>query len=315
MANPVRRLGGVALLLALILVPTAALSRLTAPDVAVAFLLGVVLFGPVRSRHGPRTALVTGLAGAVVVAVGSLLGGHPWWLAALVAAATFAAGLAAGRGLHGAAVLVPVAMVVTHAAVSPAHAAGLGTALLAGTCYGVALLGRLTSPPPEPEQPIPVPDAIVFGAVLAALTGAATLVTSAAGLPHGYWVALTILLVVRPSLEDSRDRAVGRIAGTVLGALAAAATASAVTNGEVLLGLGLLLGVASVGVADDYTLRSALLTMSVVLLVGGHDSGAATALLRLELSVAGGVAVLAACFLIPRILRLVSPPPEGRPGR
>ncbi|MBG6135777.1 FUSC family protein [Longispora fulva] len=302
-----RRAGGVIVLLVLLIVPTAALDRLTSSSVAVAFLLGVVLFGPVRLRHGPRAALVTGGGAALVVTVANLLGGHPWALAALVALATFAAGLSARWGLHSAVVLVPVAGVVLHAPTSPRHAVGLGVALFAGAVYGIVLLGGLHLPAPAPDQAVTLPGAAVFGVVLAMLTGPATLVTTAAGVPHGYWVALTILMVVQPSLEASRRRAVERIVGNVLGAVAAAVTTTVITNNEVLLGLGLLLGVASAGVAGSYTLQSTLLTMSVVLLVGGHDSGESTALLRLALTVTGGVAVLAACFVLPRVLRLVSP--------
>ncbi|MEV6524334.1 FUSC family protein [Longispora sp. NPDC051575] len=302
--SALRGAGAVVALLVLLVLPTAALARLAATDIAVGFLLGAVLFGPVRLRHPPRVAVLTGACAAGVVTLASLVGGHPWVLAALVALATFAAGLSAHWGLHSAAVLVPVAAVVLHAPAPPGHALGLGVAVFAGTGYGLVLLGRLPLPPPAPDEVSPLRGAVVFGLVLALLTGPATLVTSAAGVPHGYWVALTVLMVVQPSLEASRERAVARILGSTLGAVAAAVTASVITNNEVLVGLGLVFSVASVGAARNYALKSALLTMSIVLLVGGHDSGESTALLRLGLTVIGGVAVLAACFLLPWVAGL-----------
>lgn len=52
---------------------------------------------------------------------------------------------------------------------------------------------------------------------LAAVTGLAAMIAQAAGLPHGYWAALTVLIVLRPDYSSTLYRGVQRASGTVLG--------------------------------------------------------------------------------------------------
>jgi uncharacterized membrane protein YccC len=52
---------------------------------------------------------------------------------------------------------------------------------------------------------------------LAVVTGLAAMIAHLAALPHGYWAALTVLIVLRPDYSSTLYRGVQRASGTVLG--------------------------------------------------------------------------------------------------
>lgn len=56
---------------------------------------------------------------------------------------------------------------------------------------------------------------------LAAGVGAGVAVERFAEVPHGYWIALTVLIVLRPETAHTYTRCVGRVAGTAVGIFAA----------------------------------------------------------------------------------------------
>ncbi len=299
--------GGAIVLLALVAVPIVALNHFVSTGVAVAFLLGAALFGPIRFHHQPRSALLAAAAAGPIVALAGLVGDHAWALAALIALTAFAAGVSAQWGLHTATVFIPIAAAVLATPVSFESAAGQGIALFVGAAYGIALLGVLKVPVPDPDRVIPPAVAVFYGAVLAVLTGIATFVVASVQLPHGYWVTLTILAVVQPSLTVSRQRAVARVAGTTVGALLAVVFASLVTNYDLLLGIGMIFAVASLALARSYPVKIALMTVAVVMLAGGHAGAAPIASLRFGLTLVGGVAVLAVCLIVPVIVQHLYP--------
>lgn len=67
------------------------------------------------------------------------------------------------------------------------------------------------------------PKSLVFAQAvrLSTLVAAATAVVLFFNVPHGYWVPMTIMVVFKPELSDSKVRAIQRIAGTLIGALLA----------------------------------------------------------------------------------------------
>ena len=157
------------------------------------------------------------------------------------------------------------------------------------------------------ETPIPRPVAVFYGAVLAILSGIATFAVASLQLEHGYWVTLTVLAVVQPSLTTSRRRAFARVAGTTVGALVAVVFASSVTNDDVLLGVGMIFAVASLALARSYAVKIGLLTVALVMLAGGHAGAASIAGQRFGLTLIGGIAVLAACLILPAIVQRLYP--------
>ncbi|MCW2968285.1 MAG: hypothetical protein JWM71_2057, partial [Solirubrobacteraceae bacterium] len=67
---------------------------------------------------------------------------------------------------------------------------------------------------------------------LAAVVLVASLLFHTFPLPHGYWVALTALVVLRPDFASTMSRGVARVVGTALGALIATAVAAEIRPSE-----------------------------------------------------------------------------------
>lgn len=59
---------------------------------------------------------------------------------------------------------------------------------------------------------------------LAVVTAIGDIIAQASGLPHGYWIALTIVIVLRPDYASTIYRSVQRVGGTVIGVGLGAAT-------------------------------------------------------------------------------------------
>jgi uncharacterized membrane protein YccC len=104
---------------------------------------------------------------------------------------------------------------------------------------------------------------------LAAVAAIGEFIALASGLPHGYWIVLTVLIVLRPDYNSTIYRGVQRAAGTVIGAGLGVATA-------LLLHVGAAAPVAAVGVtmtiayavfAVNYVLFAVFLTDFVVTLL------------------------------------------------
>lgn len=106
-----------------------------------------------------------------------------------------------------------------------------------------------------------------------ALRLAAVLTLAAGGraleLPRGYWLPLTIALVLKPDFHDTFAFSIGRVSGTVLGAAGATAIAYLFTPGPVtliVLVLGFVWGAYAFGAAN-YAAASICITGYVVFLM------------------------------------------------
>jgi uncharacterized membrane protein YccC len=104
---------------------------------------------------------------------------------------------------------------------------------------------------------------------LAAATGAGVAVERFADVPHGYWIPLTVLMVLRPETAHTYTRCVGRVAGNAGGIVAASVVtmiwhptglAAAVLA---VLALGIAYAVSGLG----YVATSAVLAAVIVFLI------------------------------------------------
>jgi uncharacterized membrane protein YccC len=104
---------------------------------------------------------------------------------------------------------------------------------------------------------------------LAVVAGVGEVVAQATGLPHGYWIVLTILIVLRPDYASTIYRGVQRAAGTVLGAGLGLATALLLHAGPGVLvaAVGVTMTVAYAVFAVNYLLFAVFLTDFVVTLL------------------------------------------------
>jgi uncharacterized membrane protein YccC len=119
----------------------------------------------------------------------------------------------------------------------------------------------------------------------------------ALAIPHGYWVAMTTLLLLRPDFQDTYTRSLGRLGGTLLGAALATGFAHVAVPGPVVLAaLTALFAFFSYACLRlNYGVFSFFLTGYVILLLtlaGLAEREVASE--RIESTLIGGVFALAA---------------------
>jgi uncharacterized membrane protein YccC len=104
---------------------------------------------------------------------------------------------------------------------------------------------------------------------LAVIVGLAEVIAQAAHLPHGYWAALTVLIVLRPDYSSTLYRGLQRAGGTVLGAGLGVATVLLGHFGSwaLLLGIGVSLFGAYAVLTVNYLFFAIFMTEFVVVLL------------------------------------------------
>lgn len=124
-----------------------------------------------------------------------------------------------------------------------------------------------------------------------------------AGLSHGYWAALTAVLVLKPEHATTIRRSLDRIGGTAIGVLLGVVLAwiGAAGTLPLLLVATLVLVLAYAVFTANYFVFCVFLTGFVVLLLDLLGDGAAqTAVSRLAATALGGTIALAASHIRPR---------------
>lgn len=138
-------------------------------------------------------------------------------------------------------------------------------------------------PPARPSTRLPVRDMLLtlranvsisseagrHALRLAIVAGVAEVIAQSAALPHGYWITLTVLIVLRPDYGSTLYRGLQRAAGTVVGAGLGVATVLLGHFGTwaLLLGLGLSLLGAYAVLTVNYLFFAIFLTDYVVVLL------------------------------------------------
>jgi uncharacterized membrane protein YccC len=104
---------------------------------------------------------------------------------------------------------------------------------------------------------------------MAAVAGTSEIVAQAFGLPHGYWVALTAVIVLRPDYASTIYRCGQRAIGTVIGVGLGVATALLLHAGAAALvvGTGVTMTIAYAVIAVNYLLYVVFLTDFAVTLL------------------------------------------------
>ena len=121
------------------------------------------------------------------------------------------------------------------------------------------------------------------------------------GIAHGYWIPLTVLMVLRPETAHTYTRCAGRIAGTLAGIAVASVVLVLLTPGVVVTAVLAIVfvGAAYASAGLGYLASSAALTAAVVFLIGLEQVGPAptTDDRLLGALIGGGLAVLAHVLL------------------
>jgi Fusaric acid resistance protein-like len=202
---------------------------------------------PGRS-YGYRASRIAifGLVGAAVTALGFGVSGSAWgWLTLAAFAVTLLASLAAALGAHRfvAALLLNIWFIITigvgsgfhHAAHITSYTwaqvlawAGGAALWIAVTFIAWLIRGRQDQPQPVAELPGDTSvrkltgPMIMFAVIRAVVIGGTVAIAFGLNLSHGIWLPIAAIVAMKPSLEQSTIVGVQRLAGALIGAVAAA---------------------------------------------------------------------------------------------
>ncbi len=239
--------------------------------------------GIVGCLYGIRVGLGAVLASVLLIGVVELVGPYPWAAAVVMAVIGILVGWSALKGWHPVAVQAcawPATLLIAPPYAVPDvpwAADGGGQAVvsaglaLAGGLWAVGAAAALGRRLPQ-LTPVSV-DAVsarLYGGALAVVLGATAFV-AATWFPGSMagWALLTVLVVVKPGLADTRERILARSAGTVLGGSAAAMLALAIPvqwGLTVAGGAAMVLALGLYAKASSYAWYASALTAAVVLL-------------------------------------------------
>ncbi|WP_367871075.1 FUSC family protein [Luteolibacter sp. Populi] len=130
------------------------------------------------------------------------------------------------------------------------------------------------------------------------LVVAGVLVFKLSGIPHGYWLPFTMLVVLQPDFGSTRKRAAERVLGTLAGGLLASSLLWLKPPLPLIHGaVALMVALFSYFVKRNYAVAVFFITLVVVLLVEAHQPVTlAFTAERMACTLGGGLAALAAAF-------------------
>jgi hypothetical protein len=284
---------------------------------------GALIVGYANLGGGRRARAQGMLATTLAAGAGALLGALAGPAAAvpLVAAWSFAAGLLVAFGTRAAFVGVLSTWALLLGGDPHLHGAGAlrGAALIAAGGLVQTLIALALKPAPAQIGPAVRAGAVAHAARLAGALAVAVALYEACGLRFGYWLPLTVLLVLRPDRDGTVARVLERVLGTIAG-VALASLFITVCHPSPAALVVLLAALAAAVFAlyfASYTLSSLLLTVLIGLaaeLGGGSAIGALGD--RLVDTTAGAAIALAAVYVAgPRKFRSAVLPTGRGAGR
>jgi hypothetical protein len=113
--------------------------------------------------------------------------------------------------------------------------------------------------------------------------------------PHGYWVPLTVLFVLRPDPDETAERIAMRAAGTVVGLVVATPLAELIGQHAVAdaVAIGIAAAFTLALLAIEYALFTAAITAFIILTVHALGQGAEQAADQRALATGIGIAIVA----------------------
>ncbi|MGO9778360.1 MAG: FUSC family protein [Streptosporangiaceae bacterium] len=301
------RAAGCLALFSVLAVPVFGLAGVFPAGTGVAFVLGALLIGPLRWNQGTAVALAATAVTMATLAVSSLAGRAMATIVLLVVLASLGAGLAAHRGWHTALVAAPACVAIFSAPVLWRHQLGFAGAFGVGALLGLVALRMIPASAGARELPIGTEASWLFASVLAAFAGLAMLLAERLGMPHGYWMTLTILSVLQPDVHVTRARTSARVVGSVLGSLAALAVAVRFHDHDLLVLIGIIVACVATVLVASYQWKVALYTMMLIFFDASTSTPFRIAGERVALTVAAAGAVAAFCVAVPELLRRLPP--------
>lgn len=254
-----------------LLVPLVSGYLLAGPSAAIAIGMGyVALARPAFSlppAHALALAIPATMAGAVAVAVRS----EPVAAACFVALCCLL--VAPVNQLHDGLLAGVPSLAAVLVAVPGSYDPGwTAVAILVGC--GTLVLVATRAPRTRPPSGIPQLRAWRHATVMALAAGGVVYAVAALQVPHGYWIALTLTIVLRPFDDQTWSRSWQRIVGTLAGVVLALLLAALLPLWAMAIALGVCLVLTlAYTVQDDYVRQVMFLTPTVVLLAAPSGVG------------------------------------------
>lgn len=142
--------------------------------------------------------------------------------------------------------------------------------MLAGAALTIALSALVPTPPAAP--PTPADTVWLHGAAMALAAGGVVFAVVALDVRHGYWVALTLTVLLRPVHRETRRAAAQRVVGTLGGTLLALVLVGLAPWWGIAIALvGCMVLMTAYALMSDTTRQVLFMTPAVVLLgSAGH---------------------------------------------
>jgi hypothetical protein len=269
-----------------------------------------------------RSLLIATIAVACAAFLGPVAAQQAWSAILLIVAANFASGLMYQYGELAGQIGFATALVCAIGVGTPQHASaalermgefavgGLWATLLTLPLWRWEARDATTAPATPAKLPAELPQRAGLGrwrpqviqhAVrLAIASGAAVSLYEGLGLERGYWLILTVMVIMKPEFSTTHQRALERVAGSLVGGTLAVALAASVRN---VMALDLLLAILGVlaysHLSYDYGLYMVFLTPFVILMINTAAPGNwQVALVRIFETVIGGALAWVIAYLL-----------------
>lgn len=289
-----------AFLLVIIMIPAAIASAVGGPSAGMSFGIAAGLVMAVSTFSTSAQAIASAALAGVLAALSAMAAGIPWAVAALmlVSAVLLAVTNQRSAGLM---TLAPVIVIVF----------GTGTAdltwqeaflyILLGGLFGWLVVRAMKFE----AEPSPVPQRVAWmhAIVLGVLSAAAMYWALATNISHGYWIAITLVVALRPLPEQRADILRDRLWGTVLGALLALVAIVLLPESlAALAAAASLLLLAAYSMSGNYFLQTMFLTPMLLIFasLGNQQQGIEFTVERVAFTVIGIVIAVVAVILLDR---------------
>jgi hypothetical protein len=203
-----------AILLVAVMVPSAVATAIGGPYAGMAFGIAAGFTMAVTPYASTAQALGSAVLAAALAAASSWADDRAMAVATLMVVAALVQALA-NQFSAGLMTLAPVIVVIFGPGPVPFAWWQTFGYVLAGGVTGWAMM-RLLKFTAEP-RPVPAGVAWRHALVQGVLSAAAMYWTLANDVPHGYWIAVTLVVALRPLPEDRADTLRGRLLGTLFG--------------------------------------------------------------------------------------------------
>ncbi len=255
-------------MLALLLVPAAALYATGNSAAAHWFVLGAVLAMQMSLLARPVAGFALLLP--VIYAAAAITAQSTGGVVALILAAAALVGAASSQGFQrGVLAVLAVTLIGSSEPASPSAVLMPTLVMLAGSSFGLLLALTLMRNVEMDTRAVLPQTALSYAALLAVLVTIAWLAAKAFGVAHGWWIPLAVATVGQPAVEKTVQRSILYLAAALCATLAMVAVfefaTGLVTQVTLLVVIGLLMLVAG---QRRRWVRALLLTPFLMLIVG-----------------------------------------------